>query len=818
MNNYSLIKKKFINNLKKSDPNNNEIKYEIPYKTLIVNLKKRLDRRENIIKQLEAVNFNEKYEFYEGVDGSQIEETVEMYELFKINDFGARKGFIGCALSHYNIWIDLLKDYTNDYYVIFEDDIDLSTNFTKYFNDITSVMKDFHKKIDVLFMGYHNSVKNDNINSIELCSFSIDKYIGGTFSYIITKNGAKKMIDYILLNGIRHGIDYVMKINRELCVFELSPHIVYSDWVKEHFSEVDSDIQKDFSVFNLDKVKIVNTSENANKIFNVKMICNWQTGNDLCNEWNPMSKGDFEYTWNNIKIVGDEYKDPDYYVIINKPLRLTDFYEPSKTIIFQMEPMCLNEDQTWGVKTWGEWANPNESKFLSVRHHKKYYNNCSWQFKRGYKEFQKDIESSDIRIFKYFNYFATVCSSKYHDPGHRLRVDFLKYCELQYENENIYINDNNNFFKIDIYGFDNHHQFKNYKGYLNNEKKIDGLIPYKYYFIAENNSEYNYISEKLWEPILCECLCFYWGAPNTSTYIHPDAFVQLDLNDFDGSYKIMKRAMVEDWYSKRINIIRHEKNKILNYYNFFPTIERIIISDIYKNRLNDISNNISVHYLSNINTFTPQNTNTSTQHYLNPFALTLIDIGFKVNIVNNIFANETIRIEDINGSDIEKRLLFRNEIKYYISKNEIRNDNVHVLLKNYKQIILFEDILKKSNENNIDNFLIISGEYKMTCYLDTFLKYIDYNNIPHNYDVCQLTNSKSNNFIPIEQNNLYYFKPKKYFFNNCDIYIISKKGILKILKFLNNYVPYNEDFIYDCYENIDDFEMYTISNEIKIFS
>lgn len=32
---------------------------------------------------------------------------------------------------------------------------------------------------------------------------------------------------------------------------------------------------------------------------------------------------------------------------------------------------------------------------------------------------------------------------------------------------------------------------------------------------------------------------------------------------------------------------------------------------------------------------------------------------------------------------------------------------------------------------------------------------------------------------------------------------------MKILQFLNNYVPYNEDFMYDCYENIEGFEFYS---------
>lgn len=799
MSKYSLIKKENINYKKN----------ENCYKILVVNLKKRSDRKDNIINIFKSANFKKNYLFYKAFDGSEISETLEITELFKINDFGSRKGFIGCALSHYNIWIDLLKDELCKYYIIFEDDITLCNNFTQYFNDVTDIMESFSEKIDILFLGYHTNSNTKNeiqINDIiELNSFNKTKYIGGTFSYIITKKGALKMINYIEKHGIKHGIDYLIKINSDLSIFELNPSIVYSDWVKELNSHVDSNIQKDFDGFDLNKInkKYYYETSDFKKNICVKMLCNWQSGDELCKEWSPMSNSNIEnsLTWNNIQICGESYKgDVDYYVIINKPMSDKDFYDPMKTIIFQMEPMCANDNQKWGVKTWGKWAYPDESHFLEVRNHKNAYNNCTWQLRRTYKDFQLDLDSGKP-IFKYYNYISTICSSKYYDPGHRLRVDFLKYCEaIEVMNAN---NINNTEFqlKIDIYGYDNKHDFKNYKNSLDNNNKEVGLMPYKYYFIAENNSERNYISEKLYEPIICECLCFYWGAPNTSDYIHPDAFVQLDLNDFEGSYKIMKQAIMEDWHSKRIDIIRKEKNKILNYYNFFPTIERTIMKDIYQMRLKDITESLCIHVLSNNLTY-----------YIEPFLNTLVNMGFSVNAFNSLLKNQEIKVENINGSPYEKRLILQNDIKYFISHDEITKDNVNILLRNYEQVHLFEEIVSKNNKafnNSVNNHLVIIDNYKNTCYLDTFLKYVNPNNLPPDFDICQLTYSDKQPFKLIEQTNLYYFKVKKYFFNNCGVYIVSKKGAMKILQFLNNYVPYNEDFMYDCYENIEGFEFYS---------
>ena len=94
--------------------------------------------------------------------------------------------------------------------------------------------------------------------------------------------------------------------------------------------------------------------------------------------------------------------------------------------------------------------------------------------------------------------------------------------------------------------------------------------------MVENNFEKNFITEKIWEPLLTESLCFYDGCPNIAEHVDPRAFVQLDMNDFMKSYHIIKKAIREDWWSQRIDIIRKEKERVLKQYMFFPTVERII--------------------------------------------------------------------------------------------------------------------------------------------------------------------------------------------------------------------------------------------------
>ena len=69
---------------------------------------------------------------------------------------------------------------------------------------------------------------------------------------------------------------------------------------------------------------------------------------------------------------------------------------------------------------------------------------------------------------------------------------------------------------------------------------------------------------------------FYWGCPNVRDFIDDHAYVQLSLVDFDKDLEIIKRAIQENWWEKRIDIIRKEKHRILNELQLFPRLERIL--------------------------------------------------------------------------------------------------------------------------------------------------------------------------------------------------------------------------------------------------
>jgi hypothetical protein len=130
---------------------------------------------------------------------------------------------------------------------------------------------------------------------------------------------------------------------------------------------------------------------------------------------------------------------------------------------------------------------------------------------------------------------------------------------------------------LHIFNEDNQHGFSSYQGkaraFVDKER---GILPYKYYFMCENNQERNFITEKLWEPILCESLCFYWGCPNVADYINPNAYVQLDMDDFEASFNTIKQAIQMNLWLHRLPYIQEAKRLILTKYGFFPTLDSVL--------------------------------------------------------------------------------------------------------------------------------------------------------------------------------------------------------------------------------------------------
>lgn len=216
-------------------------------KICIINLERRPDRKERMTSLLQE-NHILNYEFIAAVDGKTLVPTEEIYRLFQNNDFNYRRGVVGCALSHYNLWKRLVDDPENNYYVILEDDVTFCSNFKEKLGFIVDQIME--KNISFCSIGGHlNKKLNENIAELEIYKTENDGYVEGLLGYILTKEGAKHILRFIYQNSIYRAIDHIVYtafcISSDMHIHKLNELLVMS-LTYQMEDNPDTDIQTDY--------------------------------------------------------------------------------------------------------------------------------------------------------------------------------------------------------------------------------------------------------------------------------------------------------------------------------------------------------------------------------------------------------------------------------------------------------------------------------------------------------------------------------------------------------------------------------------------
>lgn len=141
------------------------------------------------------------------------------------------RGEIGCALSHYKIYKRIVE-LDLDLSIIFEDDVALPWHFKE---TIKNIVRSVPSDLDLLLLGYHI---NPYIKERSACSFwgrhrlyahySAVRLIEmgyGTYAYLITKNGAEKLIKTLESEKLVHPIDHYTGNEKYLNMYALVPRI-----------------------------------------------------------------------------------------------------------------------------------------------------------------------------------------------------------------------------------------------------------------------------------------------------------------------------------------------------------------------------------------------------------------------------------------------------------------------------------------------------------------------------------------------------------------------------------------------------------------
>lgn len=122
--------------------------------------------------------------------------------------------------------------------------------------------------------------------------------------------------------------------------------------------------------------------------------------------------------------------------------------------------------------------------------------------------------------------------------------------------------------EIDVYGRGAHP--------MDDDDKANALNDYRYHVAVENYIGLHHWTEKLSDLFLGLTLPFYAGCPNASDYFPADSFIPIDLNDPEGARRIIREAISNNEYEKRLPAIIEARRRVLFEHNYFALISREI--------------------------------------------------------------------------------------------------------------------------------------------------------------------------------------------------------------------------------------------------
>ena len=235
-------------------------------KIFIINLPQRIERLhkiKNLLQKLDLYN----YEIYKAVDGKNLSQNKinELLSITSLNSLYAQaknhkdirsKGAIGCYLSHYNLWNEMIeRNYDN--VLIIEDDAQTDYNYNEIITFINSIPSDYDIAMLSWFTLWFDKLQNKK--NIKIINEYWRKYksinIFGTAAYMLSKNGAKKLIKNAM--PINYQVDAYINImtvvDETLIRYVSSTSIFYSN-------NMGTDIQNE--------CKMCDVTEKINLLFN----------------------------------------------------------------------------------------------------------------------------------------------------------------------------------------------------------------------------------------------------------------------------------------------------------------------------------------------------------------------------------------------------------------------------------------------------------------------------------------------------------------------------------------------------------------------
>lgn len=173
------------------------------------------------------------------------------------------------------------------------------------------------------------------------------------------------------------------------------------------------------------------------------------------------------------------------------------------------------------------------------------------------------VESNKI------NKISVFCSDRISTDDHKLRYKFVKEIKKYFGESVIW------------YG----------NGVNSVNEKWQGIAPYKYHLVLENQRRNNVITEKLYDSYLGLAYPIYYGAPNVSQHFNEKSMTVIDLSDIHSARTIIAAILESSTWEDSISLLYEERKKVLKKYNLFERIAVIARNNANKKSISPVEVN-----------------------------------------------------------------------------------------------------------------------------------------------------------------------------------------------------------------------------------
>ncbi|WP_245424834.1 glycosyltransferase family 10 domain-containing protein [Shinella zoogloeoides] len=225
---------------------------------------------------------------------------------------------------------------------------------------------------------------------------------------------------------------------------------------------------------------------------------------------------------------------------------------PENTILFTTEPSGIKIYSRTYTRQFGHVVTSQEP--FALRHPGRIYNQAGLYWFYGNGSRQRSADEIATYFPEKVKTIGTVCSTKRQGHTlHRLRYDFTQAMAARMPD-------------LEVFG----------RGHRPIDDKAEAIDPYKYHLAIENHLAPHHFTEKLADPFLGLSLPFYFGAPNAADYFPAESFIAIDIRKPDEAYRIMREAIDNGEYEKRLPAIREARRRVLEDHNLLTLIAKVV--------------------------------------------------------------------------------------------------------------------------------------------------------------------------------------------------------------------------------------------------